>query len=252
VDVKERVRLFYEAHPEGRLCTAEVRVTREPDDVPRVWVQALAYRDPSDIHPGVGWSWLILPGTSPYTRGSEIENTETSAWGRAIGALGIGIAKSIASADEVRAKGGAEEKVEHSDDGGLVGTAEAGDKPSSDFSLRQSAKGPTLGFRLRGSRGGILVRCSGALAEQLVPFREVVVGARVTVWGAITDESFTPRGKTEPVTYQVLTAERVRVPEIGDLPTTPTPAANAPESGPVGLTEAESEALWNEMDRIGA
>jgi len=248
VDVKERVRLFYERHPEGRLCTGEVRVTREPDDVPRVWVQALAYRDPADIHPGVGWSWMLLPGTTPYTRGSEIENVETSAWGRAIGALGIGIAKSIASADEVRAKGGAEDKVEHSDDGGLVGTAEAGDKASSDFSLRMTPKGPVLGFRLRGGRGGILVRCAGDLAEQLAAFRDATVGQRVTVWGAITEESFTPRGKSESVTYQVLAAERVRVPEVGDLPTR-TPE---PEPGVVGLSEAESEALWNEIDRVGA
>ncbi|HXJ63843.1 MAG TPA: hypothetical protein VNN79_08825, partial [Actinomycetota bacterium] len=106
VDVKERVRLFYETWPEGTIVTSKVKVTREPDDVPRVWVQAKAYRHDGDPLPAVGWSWLVLPGATPYTKGSEIENAETSAWGRAIGALGIGIDKSIASGDEVRNKQG--------------------------------------------------------------------------------------------------------------------------------------------------
>lgn len=248
VDVKERVRLFLERYPEGRVCTVKVKVTREPDDVPRVWVKALAYRDPADVHPGVGWSWMVLPGSTSYTKGSELENTETSAWGRAIGATGIGIERSIASADEVRAKGGSvKADVERRDDGGLVGTAEAGDRQSSDFELRQSAEGPVLGFRLRGSRGGILVRCTGPLAEQLAAFREATIGATVTCWGRVTEESFTPKGKTSPVTYQVLAAERVSVPGVGVLPTDATPEPDAPVGGPVGLTEAESEALWAEI-----
>jgi hypothetical protein len=251
-DVKTRVLLFHAKYPEGRLCTAEVRVTREPDDVPRVWVQALAYRDPADIHPGVGWSWMILPGSSQFTRGSELENTETSAWGRAIGALGIGIDGGIGSADEVRAKAGGVERGT-SDDGGLIGTVEVGEKASSDFLLRQDrAQGPVLGFRLRTGRGGILVRCTGPLAEQVVAFREAAVGANVTCWGRVTDETFTPRGGTKAVTYQVLACDRLSIPGVGILPTDATPPESAPEPGPVGLSEAESEALWAEIGTVGA
>lgn len=251
VDVKERVRLFYERHPEGRLTTYEVSVTREPDDVPRVWVHAQAYRTPDDPHPGDGWSWMALPGSTPYTRGSEIENAETSAWGRAIGALGIGIDKSIASADEVRAKA-VKADVEHGDDGSLIGIVEAGDKQSSDFSLRQTPDGPTLGFRLRGEKGGILVRTHGPLSVQLDAFRETAIGARVTCWGRVTEESFKPRGKQAEVTYQVLTADRVSLPGIGVLPTDTTPEpVEAPGASP-GLTEAESEALWAEIEKVGA
>ena len=98
VTVPERIKLFYELFGQGRLVTGEVRVSTEPDGKPRVMVQGLAYRTPDDPLPGVGWSWMELPGTTSFTRGSELENTETSAWGRAIGAVGIGIAKSIASA----------------------------------------------------------------------------------------------------------------------------------------------------------
>lgn len=218
-EVKDRIALFYEAHPDGRLVTAEVRWPDAGDDAPRVAVKALAYRTPDDPHPGVGWSWMVLPGTTPYTKGSELENTETSAWGRAIGSLGIGIGRSIGSADEITAKGGEiRADVERSDDGSLIGTVEVGDKASSDFMLRQTPDGSVLGFRLRGTKGGILVRCSGPLAEQLAQVKESVVGTRVTCWGRVTEESFTPKGKQQPVTYQVLAATRVSVPDKGTFP----------------------------------
>ena len=104
VEVKDRIKLFYELFGQGRLVTGEVRLSTEPDGVPRVMVQGLAYRSPDDPLPGVGWSWMALPGSTPYTRGSELENVETSAWGRAIGSLGILIDRSIASAQEVENK----------------------------------------------------------------------------------------------------------------------------------------------------
>ena len=253
VEVKDRIALFYEAHPDGRLVTEEVRWPDPADDAPRVAVKALAYRTADDPHPGVGWSWMPLPGTTPYTRGSELENTETSAWGRAIGSLGIGIDKSIASANEVRAKGGeVRADVERSDDGSLIGTVEVGDKASSDFMVRNTPDGPVLGFRLRGAKGGILVRCTGPLAVQLHTFKEAAIGQRVTCWGRVTEETFTPRGKQEPVTYQVLAADRVSVPEIGVLPTDPTTEDSAAPGPSEGLTEAESEAIWNELEAVGA
>jgi len=108
IEVKDRIARFYELYGQGRLVTGEVRLTNEPDGVPRVMVQGLAYRSPEDLHPGIGWSWMVLPGTTPYTRGSELENTETSAWGRAIASLGILIDKSIASGQEVQNKQGAD------------------------------------------------------------------------------------------------------------------------------------------------
>jgi hypothetical protein len=242
--VKDRIRLFLEAHPDGRLVTAEVRWPQPGDDVSRIAVKALAYRTADDPLPGVGWSWMLLPGTTPYTRGSELENTETSAWGRAIGALGIGIGESIATGDEISAKGGeVRADVDRGDDGSLIGIVEVGDKVSSDFQLRQTPDGPEIGFRLRGGKGGILVEAYGPLALQLDQHREAVVGKRVTVWGAISPRTFTPKGGNKAITYQVLAADRVRVPEVGDLPN--------PDVAPAGLTEAESEALWATIDGLG-
>lgn len=100
-EVKYRIQEFYAKYPEGSLVTSKVRILDKVDP-PRVMVQALAFRNPTDELPGVGTSWMELPGKTPYTRGSEVENTETSAWGRAIASLGIAVDKGIATADEIR------------------------------------------------------------------------------------------------------------------------------------------------------
>jgi hypothetical protein len=64
-------------------------------------MQAFAYRTADDKRPGTGWSSLQIPGATPFTKGSEIENCETSAWGRAIAALGFEVKRGIASRQEV-------------------------------------------------------------------------------------------------------------------------------------------------------
>ncbi|CAB4173930.1 hypothetical protein UFOVP960_17 [uncultured Caudovirales phage] len=104
VTVPQRIAQFYELFGGGRLVTGDVRLTSEPDGKPRVMVQAFAYRTVDDPQPGVGWSWMELPGTTSFTRGSELENTETSAWGRAIASLGILVDRSVASVNEIKAK----------------------------------------------------------------------------------------------------------------------------------------------------
>lgn len=101
IPVNQRIDRFYELYGQGSIVTDRVFVSSEPDGVPRVWCKALAFRTADDPHPGVGWSWMVLPGSTNFTRGSELENTETSAWGRAIASLGILIDKSIASQNEV-------------------------------------------------------------------------------------------------------------------------------------------------------
>jgi hypothetical protein len=99
VPVNERIEAFYTAWPQGTLQSEIVELT--PD---RVTVKAYAYRAADDEKPGIGHSSLEIPGSTPYTRGSEIENAETSAWGRAIAALGFEVKRGLASAEEVRNK----------------------------------------------------------------------------------------------------------------------------------------------------
>jgi hypothetical protein len=67
-----------------------------------VYVAAF-YRNPDDKLPGIGMAWEQVPGKTSFTRGSELQNAETSAWGRAlVAALAADTKRGIASADEVR------------------------------------------------------------------------------------------------------------------------------------------------------
>jgi hypothetical protein len=70
-------------------------------DLSYVVYSAALYRDPEDLLPAIGTAWEEIPGRTPYTKGSELMNAETSAWGRACIAAGIP-SKKIASFEEVR------------------------------------------------------------------------------------------------------------------------------------------------------
>jgi hypothetical protein len=106
VEVSERLQEFRNRYPDGCLQPADLAVPYRlevVDGVTFVVVVAAAYRTPDDPRPGIGMAMEVMPGKTPYTRGSEIQNCETSAWGRALIALGAADAKrGIASADEVR------------------------------------------------------------------------------------------------------------------------------------------------------
>lgn len=105
-DVASRITEFRAKHPEGSLRPAN---PLEPFRIETVEGQtfivvvAAAYRYPDDPAPGIGSAWEQFPGRTPYTRNSELQNAETSAWGRAIVATGAAdTKKGIASSEEVR------------------------------------------------------------------------------------------------------------------------------------------------------
>lgn len=125
--------------------------------------------------------------------------------------------------------------LETGEGGSIIGTAEATRKAMSNWMLKAPAADGlhTLGFRLRSGTSAILVEARGSLAEALDAFRKDVEGERVTVWGTVTDRSFEEKGTT--VTFQVLAATRIRVPELGDLPQS---------------TEAESVAMFSDKPDI--
>ncbi len=101
VDVPHRIKLFYEKYPQGSLQMDPNLKFQQVGDQLIVIGQAWAFRTPDDPRPGIGTAQEYLPGKTAFTRGSEIQNLETSCWGRAIGALGIGIDKAIATKEEV-------------------------------------------------------------------------------------------------------------------------------------------------------
>ena len=68
-------------------------------------VKAEVWLTPESPRPATGLAWEPVPGKTPYTRDSELQNAETSAWGRAIvAALASDASKGIASQEDVRAR----------------------------------------------------------------------------------------------------------------------------------------------------
>jgi hypothetical protein len=103
VDVAERIRQFKMRYPDGVLQSGRDPQLFQVGDKTYIAYCALAVTHPDEDKAliGVGWAWEPVPGPTPFTRDSELMNAETSAWGRAIVALGFET-KKIASSEEVR------------------------------------------------------------------------------------------------------------------------------------------------------
>ncbi len=104
---------------------------------------------------------------------------------------------------------------------GLNGTAEVGKASTSDWQLRMGPDGALLGFRLTQGRKGFNVLTRDELAMQMLDFKDDIVDQRVTVWGRVVDETFTPnKPNAKPITYQIVHADRIQTPK-GILPVIP-------------------------------
>lgn len=102
VEVSERIEAFRAKYPDGTYQTDLVLLPPALADR-FIAVRALAYRTPDDPSPGIDMAWEPVPGKTPYTKDSELQNACTSAIGRAIIAVGAADARrGIASQEEVR------------------------------------------------------------------------------------------------------------------------------------------------------
>lgn len=227
VTVPQRIAQFYELFGQGRLVTGEVRVEMGPDGKSRVIVSAAAYRTPDDPLPGIGWSWMELPGTTQFTRGSELENTETSAWGRAIAALGILVDRSIASRSEVAGK--ADDRITitppviHREE--ITGLLSLGTSNQSDGNLRETPDGWALGFNLTtGPRQWARVLVEDDLALALAGIHSADIrgaGLPLKVYGPV--EKVEDKVGDRIVRYQRITAERI-IADTWELPSAEAPS----------------------------
>jgi hypothetical protein len=102
VDVKTRLTLALAKWPDLRVMEHEPKIVEMPDG--RTFIQAAVtvWRDPADEMPSIAYCFEPYPGLTPYTKNSEQPNASTSALGRALGAMGIGISHALATANEVR------------------------------------------------------------------------------------------------------------------------------------------------------
>jgi len=107
--VNDRLLELFQKYPDARIQNSRPEVVTF--DAREWWlVTTTIWRNPDDTVPVIA-SAAEPKGTTPYTRDSEMMNAETSAIGRAIllvGGIGIRAGGSMASANEVVNRGGAE------------------------------------------------------------------------------------------------------------------------------------------------
>lgn len=101
VDVATRLTMALERWPELRVQETG-RELIELGDKTFLICTVTVWRTPDDTIPSIGSAWEPIPGATAFTRSSELMVGFTSALGRALGYMGIGINGSIASANEVR------------------------------------------------------------------------------------------------------------------------------------------------------
>ena len=95
IEVNQRILAFWEMYPNGRITTELLA-----DDGKRCTFKAAVYDGDNLLATGHSFEFQ---GAGMVNKTSYVENCETSAVGRALGMLGIGVTESIASADEVQA-----------------------------------------------------------------------------------------------------------------------------------------------------
>lgn len=147
IDVAERLVEFRTRYPDGSLQQVDLQFL---DFAGKTWVvyTAGAYRTPDDLRPGHGTAWEPVPGPTSFTRDSELQNAETSAWGRAIVAvLAADTKRGVASADEVRNRQAPPDRPAVEVDMGPVEAAIAeaeavGAKVNADIAREQAAQSP--------------------------------------------------------------------------------------------------------------
>lgn len=107
--VSDRVLYFIEHYPDGSITT---ELLSKPEDQ-RVVVKATVRPNAGMLLAFTGHSQAVV-GEGYINKTSALENAETSAVGRALAFLGIGVIDSVASADEL-GKAGATEKKSNND-----------------------------------------------------------------------------------------------------------------------------------------
>jgi hypothetical protein len=111
VTVNERLKLALAKYPDLRVEELPFQIV-EIGDQTNLHCTVRVYTTPDDTRPVLGSVLEPVPGRTPYTRHSELMVGMTSALGRALGYLGFGIDKGIASNDEVAARVGSDRDFE--------------------------------------------------------------------------------------------------------------------------------------------
>ena len=101
VPVHDRLLMALNAHPDLRVVEVGHQIVQLGD---RAFIEATVdvYRTADDPRPSRGTVWEPFPGRTAFQKDSELMVAYTSALGRALGYMGHGIERGMASVDEIR------------------------------------------------------------------------------------------------------------------------------------------------------
>lgn len=105
IPVSERLRRALEIWPDLRVVEQGWQTVTVGDRL-ALECRVAVYRTVDDPLPALGTVLEPFPGSTPFTRGSELMVGMTSALGRALGYLGVGLDAGLASRDEIAARTG--------------------------------------------------------------------------------------------------------------------------------------------------
>jgi len=106
VQVKDRLVAALAKHPKLVVIEEDPQIVTIGD---RIFISVTVELWDETIRISRATAWEPFPGRTPYTRDSEQQNASTSALGRALGFLGFGIGKSIATREDVFARSSGDE-----------------------------------------------------------------------------------------------------------------------------------------------
>ena len=189
VDVPTRLTEALKKYPNLRIQETDAQVVTMPDGSCFYRCTVTVYRDVDDALPAIATAAEPYPGKTPYTKNSEFMVGMTSALGRALGYMGFGVNKSIASKNEVLAR--------QEDDGDMVRPertrAVAGSKavandqaPSGNFaSAKQINFIKALAKGLELDEGGLLLKLHELLGRNDVILETLTASDATKVIGAL-------------------------------------------------------------------
>lgn len=111
VDVKTRLKQALKVFPQLRIVEHRPEITQVGDQL-FIECSVTVSRDPDDPIPVTAYMFEPYPGRTTFTKLSEQANGATSALGRALGYMGFGIDKSIATSNEVLGRQQAAEETD--------------------------------------------------------------------------------------------------------------------------------------------
>jgi hypothetical protein len=111
VDVKTRLKQALALYPQLRIVEHRPEITQVGDQL-FIECSVTVSRDPDDPIPVTAYVFEPYPGKTSFTRNAEQMNGATSVLGRALGYMGLGIDKSIASSNELLGRQQASEETD--------------------------------------------------------------------------------------------------------------------------------------------